>query len=297
MALVDSLTAAVPADPGPRPRDEELDLFGLTHQGKVRRTNQDHFLICTIHPQTVIHGTSLPSTERLPVRGERLATIMMVADGVGSGDAGGEASQLAVETITRYAASALGCYHANGRAEEEEFYQALRSAALEAHAAVVEAAGRTAARGMATTLTLGVAVYPRCYVVQVGDSRCYRWYQGTLQQITRDQTMAQDLADRGALAPDRVADSPLSHVLLGAIGGREAMPVVSRFDIPRGSVVLLCTDGLTKHVSDAELAAMIGGMTSSEQLCRSLLDLALDRGGSDNITILAGRAPGTAAPA
>ena len=102
----------------------------------------------------------------------------------------------------------------------------------------------------------------------------------------------QQLVDKGVLPPDRVAASGFGHVLASAIGGSEATPEVTRLEIPRGCVILLCSDGLTKHVSDAEIAEGIRGMASSEQLCRSLLDLALERGGTDNITVLAGRARG-----
>lgn len=299
MALAEILTAKIPANPGPKPRDDELDLFGLTHPGKVRTENQDHFLLCTVHPQVVIHATSLPEPDRLPLRGERHATIMLVADGVGGGSAGAEASQLATETITRYLTSTLRSYHAAGSAAEEEFLTALRAAALEAHDAVraeavtrAEAAGGPAAKRMATTLTLGFAVWPWWYVVQVGDSRCYHYWDGVLRQLTRDQTVAQDLVDRGALPPERASASPFSNVLASAIGGEEATPEVTRVDISRrGCVLLVCSDGLTKHVSDAEIADQLGKMESSEQVCRALLEMALERGGSDNITVLAGRAP------
>ena len=277
-------------DVGPRPLDSDLDFYGLTHRGRVRTENQDHFLVCTVHPQAVVHGSSLPSVESLPLRGERLATIMLVADGVGSGAEGGEASELAVATITRYVTSTLRSYHAAGSASDEEFLESLRAAALEAHAAVVaEAAHRPGAK-MATTLTLAVAVWPWMYVTQVGDSRCYRFWQGELTQITRDQTVAQNLVDQGILPADRAEKSPFSHVLASAIGGGEATPVVSRIDIPTGCVVFLCSDGLTKHVSADEISRHIGAMESSEQLCRTLLDLALERGGSDNVTIISARA-------
>jgi protein phosphatase len=292
MALAEALTATIPTAPGRKPRDDELDLFGLTHPGKVRPENQDHFLLGTVNPQVVIHGTSLPEPDNLPLRGDRLATIMLVADGVGSGSGGGEASRLATESITRYVSSSLRCYHSAGSSAEEEFFDALRQAALEAHSTVrTEAAGRPDGLRMATTLTLGIAVWPWLYVVQVGDSRCYVHKDGVLRRTTRDQTMAQDLVDRGALPPERQAASPFSHVLVSAIGGEEAKPEVTRVDIrKRGCVVLLCSDGLTKHVSDEEICARIDAMESSEQVCRELLDLALERGGSDNITVLAGRA-------
>jgi protein phosphatase len=105
--------------------------------------------------------------------------------------------------------------------------------------------------------------------------------------------MAQDLVDRGALPPERIATSPFRNVLISAIGGEEAVPVVTRLDIRRrGCVLLFCTDGLTKHVTDAEIAEQIGKMESSEQLSRALIDLTLERGASDNVTVLAGRAKG-----
>jgi len=289
MALAEMRTTGVST--GPKPLDEELDLFGLTHPGKVRAENQDHFLLCTVHPQVVVHGTSLPDPDSLPLRGQRLATLMLVADGVGGGTGGGEASQLAVESITRFVADSLRCYHAAGTSGEEEFLTALRVAALEAHQAV-KAAGQADAKKRATTLTLGIFVWPWLYVVQVGDSRCYYYWQGELRQVTRDQTMAQDLVARGALPAERAAASPFRNVLISSIGGAEADPEVSRVDIRRrGCVLLFCTDGLTKHVSDEEIAERLGTMPTSERMARALLDLALERGGSDNITILVGRAP------
>ena len=294
MALSDLLTAAIRPEPGRKPRDDELDLFGVTHPGKVRAENQDHFLVCTVHQQVVIHGTSLPDSDGLPLRGERLATMMLVADGVGGGKGGRDASRLAVETITRYVSSTMRCFHSEGRRAEKEFLDALRAAALEAHAAVrAEAAGLTEGSGMATTLTLALFVWPQMYVMQVGDSRCYYYLDGLLRQVTRDQTLAQALADRGVVPADELADSPYRNVLASAIGGREAAPEVTCLDLNRRAVALLCSDGLTKHVSDPEIAEQVRGMESSEQLCRTLLELALERGGSDNITVLVARARGT----
>jgi serine/threonine protein phosphatase PrpC len=273
-----------------RPTDSQLDLYGLTHPGNVRAENQDHFLVGTVHPEVVVHGTSLSHMDRLPLRGQRLATMLLVADGVGGHAGGSEASRLATEAITAYVSSTLRCYHAAGTSADQVFLDALRAAALRAHETVsVESAIRGDLR-MATTLTLGIAVWPWLYVVQVGDSRAYFCCDGVLRQVTRDQTMAQDLVDQGVLAPDRVANSPFSHVLSSAIGGSAAMPVVTRIDV-RGErpVVLLCSDGLTKHVSDKEIEQHILGIQSSEELCRALLELALERGGSDNITLVVGR--------
>jgi serine/threonine protein phosphatase PrpC len=289
MSIGRLLKTASTSVPEGRPRDDELDLFGLTHSGLVRSENQDHFLLCTLHQQLVVHGTSLPDPEDLPLRGQRMGTLMLVADGVGGTAAGGEASQLAAETITQYVTGTMRCFHATDAAEEKQFFAALKSAVMEAHQTV--RAGIGDRRRMATTLTLAIAVWPRLYVVQVGDSRCYVFQDGKLQLVTKDQTVAQYLVDSGVLPADQAAKSPFSNVLASAIGGDEAKPEVSLVDITtRGCVVLLCSDGLTKHVSDREIAEQIGTMQSSEQLCTNLLEMALSRGGTDNITILAGRA-------
>jgi protein phosphatase len=274
-----------------KPNDSQLDLFGITHPGLVRAENQDHFLVCTVHPQVVVHGTSLPSADQLPLRGQRLATMLLVADGVGGQAAGSDASRLTAEAITAYVSSTLRSYHAAGTAQDQQFLDALHAAALKAHETVSVEAAIRGDQKMATTLTLAIAVWPWLYVLQVGDSRAYFFCDGKLRQVTRDQTMAQDLVDQGVLPPERLAASPYVHVLSSAIGGSAAMPVVSRIDVRRqGPVVLLCSDGLTKHVSDQEIEEHVGTVQSSEQLCRSLLDLALARGGKDNITIVAGRA-------
>lgn len=290
MTLASPITVA--DDVGGRPRDDELDLFGLTHPGRVREHNEDHFLLCTVHPQVVVHATSLPRPEGIEQRGQRLATIMLVADGVGGSAAGSRASMIATEAVTRYVASSLRCYHDAGAANPNAFEEALRTAALTAHETVRhEAAERPEERGMATTLSLGIVVWPWLYVVQVGDSRCYLYQRSGLRQLTRDQTFAQELLEQGVFSAQDVQTSPLSHVLSSAIGATEAVPVVTRVDVrERGSVVFVCTDGLTKHVSDAEIAEHLSRMSSAKQVSNDLLNLALERGGSDNITLVVGRA-------
>lgn len=275
-----------------RPRDEELDLFGLTHKGTVRETNQDHFLVCTVHPQVVVHTTSLPQVEELPLRGSRLATIVVVADGVGGGDFGSEAAQLATESLTKYVSCTLRSYHAAGKSSDDELLDSLRTAIGEAHDTVLaDAAGRVPPSRMASTLTVGLVIWPWVYVVQVGDSRGYYWDGTALKRLTRDQTIAQDLVDKGVLPAERMDISPYRNVLASAIGGGEATPEVTSIEMRRSGTLLFCSDGLTKHVTDEEIAERMSRMTGSEQLARELLDLALERGGTDNVTIVVGRAP------
>jgi protein phosphatase len=143
---------------------------------------------------------------------------------------------------------------------------------------------------MATTLTVWIGVWPWVYVLQVGDSRYYVYREGELLRITRDQTMAQELVDQGVLTRTDAFNSRLANVLSSAIGGTQTAPVVTRLQSDWRNVHLLCTDGLTKHVSDERIQRRLATLTSAKQACEDLLQDAPDGGGSDNITIIVGRA-------
>ena len=266
-------------------------MYGLTHPGKVRQENQDHFLLCSLRKEVVVHLTSLPGIGQLGASNERVAFLAMVADGVGGGARGEEASRLAVEATTEYVLESVRCYYSATRsAGDEEFAQALEDAALRCHGEVVRrAAAEPEHRGMATTLTLWLGVWPRSYLLQVGDSRCYILRRGELTQVSRDQTMAQELVDLGAMTPAVAFKTPLANTLSSSIGGSQTAPVVTRFDPEWGSVGLLCSDGLTRHVSDDRIRERLRAMTSARQVCQDLLQDALDDGGTDNITIVVGR--------
>lgn len=272
-----------------KPLDAEIDVYGLTHQGKVRKQNQDNFLVATLHRRTEIKFSSIAATEDNGSSEERLAFIMMVADGVGGTEHGEAASRLAVETVSQYVTEAVRCYYGAG-AMEASFSGVLEQAAITCHENVCKHAAEQAIPSMATTLTLFLGVWPSIYLLQVGDSRAYRLKEGELTQLTRDQTMAQELQDLGVMAPNEASRSRLAHVLSSAIGGHNSVPAVTRIASGWGHVYLLCSDGLTRHVTDARIKEVLSTMSSAQQACETLLQEALDGGGSDNITIVIGRA-------
>jgi serine/threonine protein phosphatase PrpC len=277
--------------PGRKPRDDELDVYGLTHKGNVRPDNQDHFLICSLRKEVVVLHTSLPGMSQLPAAAERLAFVAMVADGVGGGSRGEEAARLAVETVTQYISGSMRCYYAANETDDAEFTQALEDVALQCHADCLQRSSQDPeSRGMATTLTLLLGVWPRAYLLQVGDSRYYALRRGELLQISRDQTLAQELVDLGVLSRTDASRSRLSNTLSSAIGGRQTAPVVTRMISEWGNVGMLCSDGLTRHVSDEQIRERLRTMQSARQVCEDLLQDALDGGGTDNITIVVVRA-------
>ena len=273
-----------------KPLDEEIDVYGLTHPGKVRKVNQDHFLLASLRRRMEVQLTSLPEVNQLQLRDDRLAFLAMIADGVGGSANGAVASRLALEHVTQYVTQSVQCYH-GADAREASFIDVLERAAMQTHAEVLRhAALDPDLQGMATTLTVWIGVWPWVYVLQVGDSRYYVYRAGELLRITRDQTMAQELVDLGMLTRTDAFNSRLANVLSSAIGGTQTAPVVTRLQSDWRNVHLLCTDGLTKHVSDERIQQRLATLTSAKQACEDLLQEALDGGGSDNITIIVGRA-------
>jgi protein phosphatase len=273
-----------------KPRDDELDVYGLTHKGLVRPSNQDHFLIGSLRQRLDVRQSSLPDISELPVAEDRLAFLMMVADGVGGGQKGETASRFAVEELTQYITESVRCYY-SAETGDTDFTRALEAGAIKSHQAVIErGASDPDSRGMATTLTLLISVWPWCYLLQVGDSRYYQYRDGKLIQISRDQTMAQELLDSGVFAASIASgQSPLSNMLSSSIGGHQSAPVVKRLPNSWSTIHLLCSDGLTRHVSDERIAKRLGAIKSAQQVCEDLLQDALEGGGTDNITIIVGR--------
>lgn len=275
---------------GPKPRDDEIDVFGLTHPGNVRKSNNDHFLLGAVHQSLQVGLTSLTELERASLGDERLAFVAMVADGVGGGERGQEASKVALQVVTEYVASGMRAYYAADM-RSDDFSEALQDAAMVCHQEILKrAAEHPEYRGMATTLTLWLGVWPYFYLLQVGDSRYYLFRDGVLTQISRDQTMAEDLIAQGAFQRTEAFMAKWSHVLASSIGGQQTAPVVTRLKAHWDNVHLLCSDGLTKHVTDDRIRQRLAQMTSSKEVCEQLLQDALDGGGSDNITIVVGRA-------
>jgi PPM family protein phosphatase len=278
------MTVATGSTVAVRPVASDIDVFGLTHPGKVRRVNQDQFLIASLHKTMQVHASSVPSAQLGDLTSESRFYLCIVADGVGGRPGGEQASGTALRAIAQYATHTMRLSSRNDEAQESRFLEELERAVAESHAAVL-----VDPESSATTLTMAVFRWPRAYLVHVGDSRCYRLRDGQLELLTKDQTMAQVLVDAGVLPAERASETRWAHVLSSAIGAEQPRPVISTTDSRWDDVMLLCTDGLTKHVADEEIAEQLATVKSSELICRNLIDRALSRGGSDNITVVAGR--------
>ena len=145
--------------------------------------------------------------------------------------------------------------------------------------------------GMGTTMTLAYSLGAQLFVVQIGDSRAYLLRKNRLQRLTQDQTFVQTLLDLGQIGPEQAAAHPLRHVLTQALGGhgRDLKAEVERLVLADGDCLMLCTDGLTEMVPDDMIATVLQRTAGVEANCRALVDLALERGGRDNVTVIVAR--------
>ena len=273
-----------------RPASADVDVFGLTDRGQVRRENQDQFLIASLHKLLRVHQSSLAADDVSPLISDTRGWLFLVADGVGGRPDGQAASGTAIKSIAHYVTHLTDLYRRLDPEKETVFLAELEASVRRTHEVLREEGEKEyAGRGGATTLTMVAALWPRAYLVQVGDSRCYRLRNGKLARMSTDQTVVQELVDSGAITETEAHRSPLQGVLSSALGGQEATPLTRTADMRWDDVMLLCTDGLTRHVNDQEIEAELKQIRSAEQSCRRLVSLALERGGTDNVTVLIGR--------
>ena len=267
-----------------------VDVHGLTDIGKVRQNNQDQFLIAALHKVVEIHGTSIPDVYRDRFHSGARALLLLVADGVGGRQGGDEASSLTLDAITDYVTNSMRCFYKLDEQIPLDLLAELAATVEQSHASVLERAGERPERaGMATTLTMAHVLWPRVYVVHIGDSRCYHIRDSDLIQVTRDQTLVQDLVDMGALTEEDAKNSPLGNVLSQAIGhDDEIHPEITKIELEPGDGLLLCTDGLTTHLSDGEILEHLNVAASATEACDRLVNAAIDGGGRDNITVVVG---------
>jgi PPM family protein phosphatase len=270
-----------------------VDARGLTDIGKKRKANEDQFVIMTLSKAAEVRETSLADPRVFEALRSPQGWLFVVADGVGGQAGGALASETAVTALAEYLGRATGCFNRIDPDKEHELLEQLEAAVHSAHRRITElyggGGGRHAVPGPATTLTLAMLVWPRAYIVHVGDSRAFYLRKGRLRQLTRDQTTGEYMVSSGAWTEEQARKAPIGGTLVSALGADEMTPSVGLVDLQPGDTLLLCTDGLTRHVSDERIAELLGRPTDAGTACRELVDEALAGGGHDNITVVAAR--------
>jgi protein phosphatase len=264
-----------------------VDIDALTHTGHVRTNNEDHFFVAraTRGLETVL--TSLPAGD-VPDRSDEINHVMVIADGMGGHAAGEVASRMAISALVDLALDIPDWIFWVDAEHASEIQRRARETVQRVGSLLLERGRQDSAlRGMGSTLTCARSYGRDLMVVHVGDSRAYLLRAGRLERLTRDHTYAQMLVDTGHLSPDDVTNSGLRHMLLNALGGNiaEVEVDVDLVRLESGDRLLLCSDGLTDCVDDETIASTLGSGETNE-VCHRLVQLALDGGGRDNITVI-----------
>jgi protein phosphatase len=266
-----------------------IESYGISHAGNVRTVNEDHFLTAALQRSVQLRQTNLEDVQLFERLSGPRAYLFIVADGVGKSAGGRVASALAVATIVEYLGEVVGAYNGFGADQSTDFPEHLRTAVQRAHDHLVDTFRLHTRGGPATTLTLAMVVWPAAYIVHVGDSRVYHLRGDALRCLTRDQTVGEALVAQNVMPKEKAEQAGLFNVLASAIGARDMTPAVDVILLERGDLLLLCTDGLTKHVPESTLSQMLRTSSDSETACRALIDTALGAGGSDNVTAVVAR--------
>jgi protein phosphatase len=239
-----------------------IDFASLSDRGRVRVNNEDAY------------GHFVPAT---PAEIEDKGVAFVVADGMG-GHRGGEiASRIAVRTIVAF-------YSANG---EEDRLHALTRAFHEANQTIIqEAVADSTLFGMGTTCTALALHRGRAYFAHVGDSRAYLVRRGQILQVTNDHSIVGEMVRSGIISDEDARHHPRRNVITRSLGAQEEISAdtPSTFELEPGDTFLLCSDGLTTYLADADIAAVLAN-SPPEEACKKLVKMANELGGRDNITV------------
>lgn len=233
---------------------------GLSHAGRVRTANEDAILV------------------------DPSGILWAVADGMGGHGHGDVAADIVIDHLTRVPVQDPG------RGDVVEAIEA-------ANTAIRRWAAGSGVAQMGATVVAALVNDAGASLLWVGDSRAYRWRRGTLLQVTRDHSVVQELVEAGRLSRAEAERHPQANVVTRAVGAADRVDV-DAVDIPLepGDILLLCSDGLTKVVADADVAAAIHADASADQICRRLVEAALHGGAPDNVSVIAIRTDGRRDP-
>ena len=242
--------------------------YGLTDRGKVRKDNQDSFIIEKCDAKDCL--------------------VVALCDGMGGAKAGGLASQLANKAFVSFIYAKL-----TSRVKRSlDYSKVLQDACAEANGVAFEYSQFDEAyNGMGTTIVGGVIKSNGVgHIINVGDSRAYLISRrnDSISQITRDHSLVEDLLEHGVITPEQVKTHPQRNVITRAVGtDAEVEADYFNFELGIGDILLLCSDGLSNTIGDGEMLEEAKSHREPEDLCRRLMDLALSRGARDNVTVVA----------
>lgn len=259
-----------------------IDYAAITHQGRVRKNNEDAYLVSSMDGEeplvNQLHGIRKPCQRGL---------LVAVADGMGGAAAGEIASREGLTSLAVYMFGHWGRFP-SAKTTEKELYGALQGAAECANNSVLRYSDddRTA-RGMGSTLTAAVIWDGCAHFVQVGDSRAYLYRKPDLVQLTTDQTLVNEMIASGYLTREQARTHPQRSMITQALGSPQPLKAeMGKVTLRRGDRLLLCSDGLHGEIGDEQIKEFMGLNYSPRRTLELMLEVALEHGGRDNVTAL-----------
>jgi protein phosphatase len=255
-------------------------LYGISDRGLQRTNNEDNFIVADLTRKVVGVQNNRVTPELLHHEIGVQGTLLAVADGLGGHERGELASQLAVDMIVQTLFSTAEQDHPL----QERLIEAINTA----HQAICTYHDNTSSiRHMASTLTAVHVGSAAMTIVQIGDSRAYRFSNGKLTLLTEDQTIVQMMQKRGMLTDEEARNHPHRNVILQALGqGKAVAPVIQTLSWQEDEYLLLCTDGLSSYVPHEQIEAILASGPDEHTCCKRLIDAANTAGGADNVTVL-----------
>jgi protein phosphatase len=247
-----------------KPFPDEIDVCGLTHRGRVRRENADHFLIASFHRAMQVHNSSIPHTAFSALSADSRGYVFLVADGVGAFAQAADGSARAIRSVAQYLVDMSDVSLSTHPDREQEIVSRVHDAVVETHQALRDLDDEGIPGSAVTTLTMCVAIWPRLFVVHVGDSRAYMFGDDELYQLTHDDTVVA-WSSRGTGDGRRFTARKHASAL-----GAQVDPQVQSLG-RSADVMLLCTAAYRSTSTTIRSSCPAG---SSETVCQSLIDLA-----------------------
>lgn len=275
-----------------------VESYAASHVGRIRKGNEDNFLLLDIPAADAITSEQNDADEVM-VQSKMFnvsdrGVVLAVSDGMGGALAGEVASQMAVDTISKKFISD-GEPAPDSATSADWLIAKLYEATLYANY-LIHQQGRSDAQfqGMGATFT-GIGISPNTVdFIQVGDSRAYLFRNGNIYQITKDQSLVQQLIDAQQISEEEAETHALKNVILQALGAQnEVFPVAARLVPRQHDIILLCSDGLSNKMGATDLQKIVLENSSKlDAACRELISLANERGGEDNITVVIAKIAG-----
>lgn len=264
----------------------KVSLYAQTHIGMVRHGNEDNFLVVdlsTAETWTAENSADSPTDGLQLLQGEK-GVLIAVTDGMGGALAGEVASQMAVNTVR----DRMLQFQATPSFSQLAFHERLRLSIEQANVFInVESQNNVEYTGMGATFTAAGLDGDTVYLAQVGDSRCYLLRENKIAQMTKDQSLVSQLVEAGHITEEEAESHTYKNVILQALGAQPRVNViVDKVRLRKNDILLLCSDGLSGKMKGKEMLDIVNNSSDIKAACSSLINLANERGGEDNITVL-----------